>query len=690
MPTLPVPQAFALALQHHQAGRLTEAGTIYRQILAIEPRHGDARNNLGVILVGEGKLDEAVEQYRQALECRPDFPEASNNLGNALKDRGRLDEAVDAYRRALLGRADYPEAHMNLGLALAELDRWDEAVASCRRAVELGPHSAQAHNVLGTVFARRRQFAEAVSAYGRALEIAPRYLEARVNLGVALAELRRLDEALAVYRQVLEMKPDFAEVWTHLGNALWGRGRNDEAMAAYRHAIQLRPDLPQAHNYLGFVLKDVGHVEEAVDAFRQALRLQPGYREAHSNLVYTLPFHPGADDLEIAGEKQRWSRQFAEPLQCLIRSHANEPDPERRLRIGYVSPDFRDHVFGRYILPLLKGHERREFEIFCYSGVVRPDAVTEEIRQWAGTWRDVAGVRDEAMAEMIRQDGVDILVDLTQHMAGDRLEVFARKPAPVQVSFGGTPESTGLEAIAYRIGDRYLERAPEVASETVFLLDSFWCYDPCGADVAVNPLPASRNGYVTFGTLNNFCKVNEAVLRLWGRVLAGVEGSRLVLLSPVGSHRRRVLAVLGQEGVGEQRVEFVESRPRQAYLEMYHRLDIALDPFPSNGHTTSLDAMWMGVPVISVAGQRAVGRAGGSELSNLGLEELLAFSEADYVKMAAQLAHDLPRLAELRRTLRPRMEASPVMNAPRFVRGIEAAYRAMWRKWCAEKSPATA
>jgi len=355
----------------------------------------------------------------------------------------------------------------------------------------------------------------------------------------------------------------------------------------------------------------------------------------------------------------------------------------RRLRVGYVSPDFREHVVGRNLLPLFECHDRRNFEILCYAGVVRPDNLTEKFRQSADVWRSTVGVGDDALADRIRQDGVDILVDLAQHMAGNRLPVFARRPAPVQVSFSGYPESTGLEAIEYRISDRYLEgtSADERAArkEHVCLIDSFWCYDPCGVEVEPNELPAGENGRVTFGCLNNFCKVNGPGLKLWARVLGTVADSRLVLLGRVGSHRQRTLDVLEKEGVDAQRVEFVDFRPRREYLELYHRLDIVLDTFPYNGHTTSLDALWMGAPVVSLAGETPVSRAGLSQLSNLGLPELVARSESEYVHIAEGLARDLPRLARLRSTLRDRMKNSVLMDAQRFTWQVEQAFREMWQ-----------
>jgi predicted O-linked N-acetylglucosamine transferase (SPINDLY family) len=296
-------------------------------------------------------------------------------------------------------------------------------------------------------------------------------------------------------------------------------------------------------------------------------------------------------------------------------------------------------------------------------------------------WRSTLGVNDETLAEWVQRDGVDILVDLTQHMDGNRLTMFCHRPAPVQVSFAGYPAGTGVEAIPYRISDRWLE-SQIGSAERIYLIDSYWCCDPCGAKIDVNELPAERNGWVTFGCLNNFCKVNEPTLRRWAKVLGRVRDSRLILLSPEGSHRQRAWQILESEGVATRRVEFVPRCTRRAYLELYQRLDVALDTFPYNGHTTSLDALWMGVPVVSLAGESAVSRAGLSQLTNLGVPEFVAHAENDYVAIATELAGDLPRLAELRETLRPRMEASVLMDAVRFTRGIENAYREMWRRWC--------
>jgi len=509
---------------------------------------------------------------------------------------------------------------------------------------------------------------------------------------VALKDRGQLDEAIAAFRQTIALKPNFPEAHSNLGVALKDRGQLDEAIAAFRQTIVLKPDFTEAHYNLGIALKDKGQVEEAIAAYRQAIALRPNYPEAHSDLVYTLHFHPGFDVRAIAGEHRCWNQQHAEPLRQFIQPHPNDRTPERRLRIGYVSPDFREHVVGYNVLPFLADHNARDFEIFCYAQVASPDTLTERFRASAEHWRSTVGLTDEVFAAQIREDGIDILVDLTLHMGRNRLLVFARKPAPVQVTFAGYPGSTGLNTIDYRLSDPFLDPSgmdESIYSEqTVRLPHSFWCYDPLdGGDLPVNALPAQANGFITFGCLNNFCKINDAVLRLWARVLHTVPSSRLLLLAPEGSHRQHTLDVLGQQGVARERVAFVCQQPRRKYLELYQRIDLGLDTLPYNGHTTSLDSFWMGVPVVTLVGQTIVGRAGLSQLMNLKLPELIAQTPEQFVQVAAALAKDLPRLTELRSTLRQRMERSPLMDAPRFARNIEAAYREMWRQWCLEAKP---
>ena len=649
-------QAFEMGIKHHQSGRLVEAEALYRQILGREPEHADTLHLLGVLAHQTGRHDEAMGLIGQAIALVPDNPNYHSNLGKALADQG-----------------------------LAK-----EAIAEFRQAVHLDPGNANAHYNLGTVLSEEGRLEEAVSAYRLAIRHQPGNAEVYINLGNALRDMGQLEEAITVYRRALRHRPDYAMARNNIGHVLVLQGRLEDAIAEFRRAIQLEPDYANAHHNLGAALRDQGRLEEATVSFRQAVALQPKFAEAHSNLVYTLHFHSGHDAQSICQEHRRWNQQHAEPLRQFIRPHSNDRTPERRLRIGYVSPDFREHVVGYNILPLLSRHAPRDFEVFCYAQVTHPDALTDRFRASAHHWRNIVGRTDEQLAAQVREDRIDILVDLTLHMAHNRLRTFALKAAPVQVTFAGYPGSTGLSTIDYRLSDPYLDPPgmdESIYSEqTVRLAHSFWCYDPfdCG-DIPVNALPADSNGFITFGCLNNFCKINDSMLCLWAKILHAVPFSRLMLLVRVESHRRHILELFRQEGIASQRIELIFFQPRRKYLELYHRMDLGLDTLPYNGHTTSLDSFWMGVPVVTLAGQTVVGRAGLCELMNLNLPELIASTAEQYVKIATELANDLPRLAHLRGTLRERMEQSPLMDAPSFVRNIEAVYREMWRKWCAKE-----
>jgi predicted O-linked N-acetylglucosamine transferase (SPINDLY family) len=590
---------------------------------------------------------------------RPNSPEALSNLGVALRENGELDEAIAAYRQAIAIKADYADAYGNLCIVLKEKRQTEEAVAAGRQAIALKPDSPEAHNNLGTALDELGQFPEAIAAYRRGVALQPVYPEAHYNMGVALHKNDELDAALAAYHQAIAQKPGY----------------------------------PQAFNNLGNVMKDQGRMGGAIEAYRTALLHKADYADAHGNLVFAMSYDADYDASAIAAELDRWEKRHASGFSGMAAGpHGNERSPERRLRIGYVSPDFREHPVGRFLLPLFSHHDHTQVEIFAYSQMGVSDALTRQLRSWTegagggGGWRDILGMSDAQVAELVRRDHIDILVDLALHTAGNRLLVFARKPAPVQVTFAGYPGSTGLHAIDYRLTDPYLDPPgssdANYAEESVRLPHSFWCFDPQTELPEVGELPALKHGFVTFGCLNNFCKVNERVLELWAKVMLEVKESRLMLLAKEGSHRERTIAFLEKRGIVAERVAFHTLKPRGEYLGLYHGIDIGLDTLPYNGHTTSLDSFWMGVPVVTLVGKTVVGRAGLSNLSNLGLQELASETADGFIQTAVKLAGDIPRLKLLRGGLRARMKDSPLMDAAGFARGMEEAYRAMWRKWC--------
>lgn len=685
-----------------------------------QPLVAEYRVNLGVALEKLGRFEDAAAAYRLAIEINPDLADAHGNLGNALSRLSRWSEAIEAYRAALARRPEDADIRNALGAALYQDAQFESALAELAIALEKRPQFAEAFNNIGSVLYSRGDQDLAIVAWQKAAAINPNLIEVQTNLASALQRRGRPQEALAVHAQIAARWPDHAPTRISIGDALFELGQLDgaagayrrasellandpgpivrlghamlakpdldAAVAAYRRALEIDPGCVEAVNNLGVAFKEQGLMDEALDQCERAVEICPTSAAIHSNLVYLLSFHSGYDAPEIARQQRLWNDRHAEPLKHFIQPHKNERDPDRRLRIGYVSPDFRRHVVGQNLFPLLSEHDHEHFEIYCYSSVACPDPFTDVLRAYADVWRNVAARPDEELAEMIRADGIDILVDLSLHMSGHRLLTFARKPAPVQVTYLGYCASTGLEAMDYRLSDPHLD-PPETdlsvyAEQTLRLPESYWCYRSAGPTPDPAPPPCVAAGYITFGCLNNFAKVSPGALDLWAEILAAVPKSRMIIHSYPGSHLEGVRSRFAAAGVDGDRLEFLAKQPWPDYVQTHARIDIALDPFPYGGGITTCDALWMGVPVVTLIGQTAVGRGGKSILSNIGLPEFAARRPRQYVQTAVTLARSPERLSELRKTLRPRMLTSPLMNARRFARNIENAYRQMWRRYC--------
>jgi protein O-GlcNAc transferase len=520
----------------------------------------------------------------------------------------------------------------------------------------------------------------------------PGYAEALNNMGNVQKELGDFAAAMAAYEAALLARPEYVTAINNAGCLLRTLGRSDQAEDMLRRGLEVDPRQAALHDNLGNVLKDAGALDEAIACYRRSLEIDPNNPATHGNLAYSLSFG-SAEAQPIREECVRWNARFAAPLVRCEADAARDLSPDRRLKVGYLSPDFREHCQALFTVPLLSHHDRAVLEVYCYSSAERPDPLTRRIAEYADGWRDVRALDDAQLCRAIRDDGIDILVDLTMHMAGGRPLVFARKPAPLQIAWLAYPGTTGMDAIDYRLSDPRLDPdgyEQHYTERTLRLADSFWCYDPLTEVPEANALPAAERGYVTLGCLNNPCKLTEHTLRLWGRVMQALPDARLKLMAPPGRHRVRLLARLGAHGVTADRVSFVEFRPRGEYLRTYHEIDFGLDTFPYNGHTTSLDALWMGVPTVTRVGATSVGRAGLSQLHHLDLLDLAAESDDAFIAAAAALAHDIPRLTALRAALRARMTRSPLMDAARFARNIECAYRRAWIAYCDSAAHAAA
>jgi protein O-GlcNAc transferase len=657
MAPLTTQQSFELALQHHMAGRLQEAEALYRQILAQQPKHYGAIHLLGVIAHQTGRLDAAVDLIRLAISLHPDFPEAHANLAGVLNEQGKTQDAIAACRKAIILNPNLPEAHNNLGSALKDTGQLDEAIAACQRAIDLRPNYAEAFN----------------------------------NLANALKDKGDFEAAIAAYRKSIDINPNIAKVHSNLANALKDCGQLDESIAAHRRAVALSPNLAGAIGNLASALKDAGQLDEAIAAHRQALALKPDYAEGHSALVFELLYHADYTPAAIADEHRLWDRRHAEPLRQFIRPHTNRREPNRRLRIGYVSPDFREHSLYYFVEPLFRHHDHGSFEIVCYSDVPNPDKKTAMLRAFADKWHSIVGLSDDRVAAKIRDDKIDILVDLAGHTAGNRLLVFARKPAPVQVNYQGYPATTGLTAMDYRITDALVDppgMTDSFHSEKLWRLPTCnWCF---AESPDAPPVRSSRpDSPMTFGSFNYFAKASPMIMDLWAAVLLATPASRLILKSrglSAASVQQRIHHHFQSRGISPDHIQILGSKPDfRSHLDVYNQVDIALDSFPYHGTTTTCQALWMGVPVITLTGPSHVSRVGLSLLTTVGLPDLIAPTPEEYIRIATALANDLPRLTDLRQTLRQRMRTSPLMDGPSFTRDMESAYRQMWQTWCEGK-----
>ena len=723
--TLTTQQDIDIAVQHHKAGDLPKAEGIYQQILqsnpnqpiafyllgliahqvgknknafdliskalAIKPDFAEAHNNLGNVLTELGQLDEAVVSFNEAVSIKPDYAEAHSNLGNALQKLKQFDEAVTSYNKALNIIPDYSEVQSNLGLALQELGQLDAAVESYNKAIAINPDLAEAHYNLGNTLQELGSFDEAVASYHRAIFIKPDYVEAHYNLGNALKELRQLKAAVASYNKALAIKPNYAEVHSNLGNALKDLNQLDDAVISYQNALEIKPSYTETHSNLGTAFQAQGKLNEAVASYYNALTIKPDYAEVHSNLLFCMNNSELYSQKDIYAESCLWEAAHGLSDAALRIEHPHHDcSPERRLRIGYISPDFRKHSVSYFVLSLIASHDRNQFEVFCYSQVPNPDNKTQHLRNLSDCWRSIVGMTMNEIAECIRGDAIDILVDLTGHTANNLLQVFTKRPAPLQVTWLGYPNTTGLLAMNYRLIDAITDPVgPDDnlhSEQLVRLPNGFLCYTPDAEATPIKVPPVLPSGVVTFGSFNNLSKITLSTVSTWARILEATPKSRLLLknasLADVET-RRRYLALFVERGIDIERLEFLSHiSSESAHLETYNRIDIGLDTFPYNGTTTTCEALWMGVPVICLRGDRHASRVGASILTRVGQPNLIAETIDDYVAVAGALAKDQARLTTLRQSLRPAMATSPLCDAQGFTRDVETAYKDMWRVWC--------
>ncbi|MBI3480942.1 MAG: tetratricopeptide repeat protein [Nitrosomonadales bacterium] len=592
-----------------------DALAAFQKVVQLQPDNQEAHFNQGVVLRGAGQLEQAAASYRRALALNPDYAEAFANLGNTYKDLGRADDAIASYRRAAALKPDFA-VYYNLGNALKEQGRLDDAVGSYRKAVELNPRFADAHN----------------------------------NLGAALKDLGQFGAALDCYRRVLELRPDFAE----------------------------------AHNNLGVALKDFGQLEAALDCYRKAVALQPEFTETHSSLLFTLNYMSSHTPAYCLAEAREYGRRVSRTVTARFSSWRCVAQPQR-LRVGIVSGDLHNHPVGYFLESLLAQLDPARIELIAYQTDTLADALTVRLKPHFAAWKSLFNLSDADAARLIHADGVYVLLDLAGHTSKNRLPVFAWKPAPVQASWLGYFATTGLAEMDYLLADETGVPATQRGnfSETIWYLpDTRLCFTPPETNLPVAALPAQKNGYVTFGCFQNLAKAGDEVLTIWAKIFDVLPDATLrwqcKLLGDPAVVEQLALR-LQQHGINPARVTMHGAVSREAYLAAHSEVDVILDTFPFPGGTTTCEALWMGVPTLTLAGDTLLSRQGASLLTAVGLNDLVANSEADYIAKAVALASDLPGLAALRAGLREQARTSTLYDAQRFARNFEAALWGMWQ-----------
>lgn len=552
--------------------------------------------------------------------------------------------------------------------------------------------SAQDLIAKGTALLERGAWQDAAACFEAARPEAAHDLTLLNNLGLCHANSGRLEQAEACLREMLRLAPESAPALMNLGNLELSRANPEDAIACYQAALARGAADPGLVNNLGMAYRATAQVDAAIGCFRRALSMAPGFCDAHENLLYCMQLLPEYGPEALHSEHRRWADIHETPLQTQAPLHANDRDPHRRLRIGYVSPDFHRHAVAKFIEPVLAHHDRARFQIHCYHNAGASDAVTERLRQHADLWRDVAGLSDERLAALIRADAIDILVDLAGHMRGGRLLCFARRPAPLQLTYLGHGNTTGLRAMDFRITDAVAD-PPGIAeryhSERLLRLPhAQWCFRPDDEALPAGALPALSRGHITFGSFNNLWKINPAVIGAWSRILLRVPGSKLLMIGiPGKTTRARFETAFAGHGVDPARLSLLAPVSDAEFWRLRHEIDIALDPFPYNGVTSTCEALYAGTPLATLAGTYGQSRTAASILTAAGLGDLVARTAQEYLDINLRLAGDLQRLAGLRASLRARMQDSPLMDYRALTLALERLYRGAWADWAARQSP---
>jgi protein O-GlcNAc transferase len=691
------------AITCHRAGQLEQAESLYLLVLGQQPGHPDANHNLGVLEVDRNAPEKSLPYFVAALEVSPVEQQYWLSYIRALMLAGQMDTAKEVMLlgkqhglegaevvtiETQLSRITSGDCEQNIAyLSSFHIDRQYDQVEFVARVIsKIYPSHEYPCKLLGNLYYKQGRYLEAERIFSKVVDIAPYDFSNHYNLGNAQQQLGKITEAIVSYNRVIELNPAFAQAYNNLGNMLWDQHFFDAAIDKYRKAIELNPEYAEAFCNLGLALSDYDGLEEAIHCYQQALKLRPDYQDAFDNLLFCMNYLPDISQEALFSEYQAFDKQFGHSTDQPPLVNANLANPEKRLKVGYVAPCFKLHPCRHFLEPLLVNHDKSKVEIYAYDQLPNSDAVAFNYRSYVDHWIVTRGMTDDELAEQIRADGIDILVDIAGHTGHNRLQVFARKPAPVSLHWLDFGYTTGLKAIDYYLTDEQTvpEGSEHLFSETPWRLPvPAYAYRPAEGMGEVSGLPARQRGYVTFGTLTRAVRINHRSIRVWSEILKAVPGSHLVINSVSFSNpemQKRMMERFTEHGITHERLEIGMTSPP---WDVLRGIDIGLDCFPHNSGTTLFETLYMGIPFVTLASRPSVGRLGASILHGLGHPEWIAETEEEYISKAVALAGDLDKLAGLRSVLRQEMERSPLMDEVGFARAVEDAYRQMWERWCA-------
>lgn len=677
------PALINLGQYHIERREFAQAEIFARRSLSINPGRFEALNNLGVVQIETRRHADAAVTLRKTLEAHPSFAPAWMNLGVVETELGNLASAEACYRRAVELTPEMIDGWKNFSILLERQKRWKEANETVDRGLQFAPDNSTLLGQKGNVLMGQMRYQESIPYYEKAIALEPKPAMLYSNLGLAHFHTGNYEEAINCYRTALELDPRLAMAWNNMAGVFEKRKNLPEAIANYQKALECDPNFAEVYNNLGSCFMNLVELDKALAMFQKSIELAPKYEDARSNLLFCLNYHPDLSAEEVFS----WYRRFGEETE---RSAAGKAvshegwcwDGKRKLRIGYMSPDFKGHACRYFMEPLFREHDHSQFEFFAYSNVQHPDIHTDRIKAYFDCWRDIAAMSDDDVVAQIAADKIDILVDLAGHTAGNRLIACSRKPAPIQATYMGYGYTTGLKAIDYFLSDAQIAPpgSEHLFSEKPWHLPITGCYHPDQRAPQVNALPALTNGYITFGCLTRPIRINHRVIAVWSEILKRVPGSKL-LLNQQPFHEAGTRELFWERfaghGIGRERVILEYTTP---HWPAYQQIDIALDAFPHNGGTTTFEAIWMGVPVLSKRDRPSVGRLSADVLHAIGLDDWLIDTEEQYIEEAVRRAADPGALAQLRTSLRVRLQDSPWMQVPPYVKSLEHAYQQMARQ----------